>query len=250
LYGRNASADAIRVGDLFQAMLLAGLQKNSFIDYPGKISCVLFTTGCNFICPYCHNADLARGEYPERIKLAEVTAFLKSRKGMLEGVVITGGEPTLHSGIVDLCRSIKALGYAVKLDTNGSRPDVLQTIVDRRLVDFVAMDVKAQLDDYGPFSKNQQIQSKLTQSIRMIMTSAPAYEFRTTCAAPFASRKAIETIARTIQGAQCYVLQSFNRRAACLDPAFNRGHDPTISSDEMKQLQNVAAPFVGRCTIR
>ena len=83
-------------------MILAGLQKNSFIDYPGKISCVLFTTGCNFICPYCHNAELARGEYPARIELAQVAAFLASRRGMLDGVVITGGEPCLHDGLVDL----------------------------------------------------------------------------------------------------------------------------------------------------
>ena len=120
-------------------MILAGIQKNSFIDFPGKISCVLFTTGCNFICPYCHNARLARGEYPERFELAEAVDFLISRRGMLEGVVITGGEPTLDRGVVDLCRAVKSLGYPVKLDTNGSRPGLLRQLLAQHLVDYIAM---------------------------------------------------------------------------------------------------------------
>jgi pyruvate formate lyase activating enzyme len=231
-------------------MLLAGLQKNSFIDYPGKISCVLFTTGCNFICPYCHNADLARGEYPQQLGLDEITAFLHSRQGMLEGVVITGGEPTLHEWVVDLCQSIKSLNYPVKLDTNGSRPDVLDRLLQKELVDFVAMDIKAPLEDYGPFCRIPRIKESLSESIRHIMGSATDYEFRTTCAAPFATRESIEAIARTIDGARCYVLQKFNRRAACLDPEFNRRQDPTIFADEMKRFQSLAKPFVQRCIVR
>jgi pyruvate formate lyase activating enzyme len=231
-------------------MILAGLQKNSFIDFPGKISCVLFTTGCNFICPYCHNADLARGEYPERFESKAIIDFLKSRRGMLEGVAITGGEPTLDKGIVDLCRAVKSLGYPVKLDTNGSRPDVLRGLLDQHLVDFIAMDIKAPLNDYRPFCRNPNIHEQLTASIRMIMESAPAYEFRTTCAAPFVNATTVETIARTIQGAACYVLQPFNRRAACLDPEFNRRQDPTLFPDEMQRLKTLAAPFVRNCMIR
>ncbi|BBO75033.1 anaerobic ribonucleoside-triphosphate reductase activating protein [Desulfosarcina widdelii] len=231
-------------------MLMAGLQKNSFIDYPGKISCVLFTTGCNFVCPYCHNADLARGEYPQRLGLDEITAFLRSRRGMLEGVVITGGEPTLHDWVVDLCKAIKSLNYPVKLDTNGSRPDVLDRLFQKELIDFVAMDIKAPLEVYGPFCRTPRIHETLTESIQLIMGSAPDYEFRTTCAAPFATRETIEAIARTIEGARCYVLQRFNRRAACLDPEFNRRQDPTIYEDEMKRFQTLAKPFVQRCIIR
>lgn len=231
-------------------MILAGLQKNSFIDFPGKISCVLFTTGCNFICPYCHNADLARGEYPARFELAQVIDFLKSRRGMLEGVAITGGEPTLDEEIVDLCQAVKSLGYPVKLDTNGSRPAVLRGLLEQRLVDFVAMDIKAPLNDYRPFSQNPRIHERLTASIRLIMESAPAYEFRTTCAAPFVNATAVEAIARTIEGAACYVLQPFNRRAACLDPEFNRRQDPTLFPDEMLRLKALATPFVRHCMIR
>ncbi|WP_155313241.1 anaerobic ribonucleoside-triphosphate reductase activating protein [Desulfosarcina ovata] len=231
-------------------MILAGFQKNSFIDYPGKISCVLFVTGCNFICPYCHNADLARGEYPERIELETVLDFLASRQGMLEGVVITGGEPSLNKRIADLCGLIKTLGYPVKLDTNGSRPDVLGRLLDEHLVDFVAMDIKAPLDRYHPFCVQPQIADRLMESIRLIMASAPAYEFRTTCVKPFVDAAAMATIAQTIQGADRYVLQPFNRRAACLDPAFNGEPDPTLLPDAMGELKVVAEPFVGHCAIR
>lgn len=231
-------------------MILAGLQKNSFIDFPGKISCVLFTTGCNFICPYCHNADLARGEYPARFELTAIMEFLESRRGMLQGVAITGGEPTLDGGIFDLCRAVKALGYPVKLDTNGSRPGVLRQLISQHLVDFIAMDIKAPLNDYSPFSRNPNIHERLTTSIRTIMESAPAYEFRTTCAVPFVNETTVETIAKTIEGAACYVLQTFNNRAVCLDPEFNQRRDPTLLPKMMQRLKSLAEPFVRRCMIR
>lgn len=231
-------------------MILAGLQKNSFIDFPGKISAVLFITGCNFFCPYCHNADLAHGEYPTRIESAQGIDFLKSRINMLEGVVITGGEPTLDSGIFDLCRSVKSLGYPLKLDTNGSRPDVLGRLLQRGLLDFIAMDIKAPLNRYGPFSPNPKIHERLTASIRMIMDSTCGYEFRTTCAAPFIDATAIETIAKTIRNAACYVLQPINNHAVCLDPEFNRRQDPTLSAKEMQRLKDQAEPYVRRCIIR
>ena len=110
-------------------MVVAGIQKNSLIDYPGKLSSVIFLSGCNFTCPFCHNPELAQGHYPRRIGIDEVTAFLSRRQDLLDGVVITGGEPTLHSGLTDICRSIQAMGLAVKLDTNGSRPDVLKQLI-------------------------------------------------------------------------------------------------------------------------
>ena len=232
-------------------MNLAGLQKNSFIDYPGKVSCVLFTTGCNFTCPYCHNPALARGEYPNAIALDDVLVFLKSRRGMLDGVAITGGEPTVESGLVDLCRAVKSLGYSVKLDTNGSRPGVLAQMFSLHLVDYVAMDIKAPLGDYQPFCRNPTIQNRLKASIRIIMAAAPAYEFRTTCVRPFIDENAIQAIAQTIQGARCFALQRFNRRAhPYLDPAFGHRHDPSIGDDDMLRLQRIAQPLVGRCMIR
>ena len=231
-------------------MILAGVQKNSFIDYPGKISCVLFTSGCNYVCPYCQNAELARGEYPQRIAAAEALAFLTNRRRLLEGVVITGGEPTLAKGLSDLCEAVKALGYPIKLDTNGSRPDVLQHLLERRLVDYIAMDLKAPLTAYTPFSRHPQIARRLSASIHLIMDAAPAYEFRTTCAGPFADEASIETIAATIHGAACYALQAFNPHAACLDPEFIRRHPLPPSAEHLQRLQRLAAPHVRRCIVR
>ena len=231
-------------------MLLAGLQKNSFIDYPAKISGVLFVTGCNFRCPYCHNAALARGEYPDRITSVDALAYLESRRSFLEGVTITGGEPTLAAGLADLCRSVKRLGYSLKLDTNGSRPDLLRRLIDQDLVDFIAMDIKAPLDAYGPFCSDRHLLERLTASIRLIRDRAPAYEFRTTCAEPLIDAAAIAAIAATIQGADAYVLQTFNRRATCLDPQFSHRQDPTIAVETMRRFKLLADPFVKRCTIR
>lgn len=231
-------------------MILAGLQKNSFIDFPGRISCVLFVTGCNFVCPYCHNPELARGDYPQRIPPETALAFLKSRLGLLEGVTLTGGEPTLNDGLVDLCQEIKRLGYAIKLDTNGSRPERLRRLLDRKLVDYVAMDLKAPLEGYQPFCTHPRIRERLSQSIRLIMQAAPAYEFRTTCVAPFIDDAGITAIATHIRGAANYVLQPFNQQAACLDPAFTHRQEALLPPQRMKRLQALAAPFVNRCIIR
>lgn len=231
-------------------MLLAGIQKNSFIDYPGKTSCVLFLSGCNFFCPYCHNSDLARGEMPMPLALDEAVAFLASRRGLLDGVVVSGGEPLLSPFIEDLCRTVKALGYPVKIDTNGSRPHALGRLLDLGLVDFVAMDIKAPLDQYGFFCADPDIKDRLKQSIRLILTTAPAYEFRTTCVFPFVDAAAIVAMAKTIEGAERYVLQKFNARATCLDPAFGRDTNPALSPDVMQHLQALAAGFVRHCALR
>jgi pyruvate formate lyase activating enzyme len=231
-------------------VIVAGLQKNSFIDFPGKISCVLFLTGCNFFCPYCHNPELAWGNYPQQIPFSEAVAFLTARQGMLEGVTITGGEPTLENGLPELCQTIKSLGYPIKLDTNGSRPGILSKLLDRNLLDFVAMDIKAPFDAYDAFSRHPHIQARLAESIRLIMDSAPAYEFRTTCVAPFIDAEAVKSIAKVIEGATNYVLQTFNRQATCLDPAFKRKQDPTIVPETMQQLKMLAEPFVTRCIVR
>ncbi|MBR9981399.1 MAG: anaerobic ribonucleoside-triphosphate reductase activating protein, partial [Desulfatitalea sp.] len=130
-------------------MILAGLQKNSLIDFPGRVSCVAFVTGCNFACPYCHNPMLARGAYPQRITVPQLLDFLLPRRKLIDGVVISGGEPTLHPGLPDLCRAIRNAGMAVKLDTNGSRPAVLDRLIHLGLVDFVAMDIKTAPASYG-----------------------------------------------------------------------------------------------------
>jgi pyruvate formate lyase activating enzyme len=136
-------------------MLLGGLQKTSLIDYPGKLSCVLFFSGCNFDCPYCHNPQLARGcrvGFPSTIE-TQLYRFLKRRRTVLDGVVLSGGEPTIQKDIYSACLRLKQMGYPVKLDTNGSRPQVLRRLLDEKLVDYIAMDIKTDPLNYSPVFK-------------------------------------------------------------------------------------------------
>ena len=189
-------------------MVFGGVQKNSFIDYPGKMSCVLFVTGCNFDCPYCHNPGLVRGgnTCPNQLSEEDVCCFLQKRKGFLDGVVISGGEPTLRQDLADVCEKIKSMGYPVMLDTNGSRPQVLKRLLNEGVVDYVAMDIKSDPLAYSPLIAKEEDSRGILESIRVIMESAPAYEFRTTCVKPIVDAEIIVNIARLISGAMLYVL--------------------------------------------
>jgi pyruvate formate lyase activating enzyme len=232
-------------------MIIGGVQKNSFIDYPGKISCVLFLSGCNFICPYCHNPELARGRPTGAFcpSLEEFHDFLDSRRSFLEGVVISGGEPTLQADLPEICTSIKKRGYRVKLDTNGSRPQMVRRLIDERLVDFVAMDIKTDPSHYPPLIHVRDQERRIRESIGIVMRSAVAYEFRTTCVKPIINTAIIDTISRRIEGAMRYVLQSFQDQRL-LNPAFFQDIDPAFTPEQMVQLKEVAQPWVGECVIR
>ncbi|MBU1181586.1 MAG: anaerobic ribonucleoside-triphosphate reductase activating protein, partial [Proteobacteria bacterium] len=225
-------------------MIFGGIQKNSLIDYPGKISCVLFTSGCNFACPYCHNPDLAKNNPPLSLNETEICAFLESRKGFLDGVVISGGEPTIHNDIESVCKNIKALGYPVKLDTNGSRPLVIKKLLSAGLVDYIAMDIKTDPALYSFFAKYDCESADILSSIKTIMNSAIDYEFRTTCVKPFISRPVIEKISGIIKGASLYVLQHFQNKNV-LDPDFFAAEDCGFSEDALLELKAAAEPFVG-----
>lgn len=161
--------------------MIAGLQKMTLLDYPGKVACTVFMQGCNFRCPFCHNSQLLTHDAKPFMEEGELLAFLEKRRGILDGVCITGGEPTLCAGLEDLLRSIKALGYAVKLDTNGSRPAVLRQLVEAGLVDYVAMDVKNCPDRYGQTVGVAGVNlSAVEESLRYLIGGAVAYELRTT----------------------------------------------------------------------
>jgi len=232
-------------------MQIGGIQKHSFIDYPGKVSCVVFLAGCNFDCPYCHNPQLTGqpGSRPERVAVADVLRFLEERRGFLEGVVISGGEPTLHPDLPDLCSRVKSLGYPVKLDTNGSRPHMLNRLIRAGLVDYLAMDIKTDPQRYEGCIANGFDGSALLASLQLIMESGLDYEFRTTCVKPLVTPDAIAGIARLIQGCRRYALQPF-RENAILHPEFFNGVDPACSSDEMAHLKHIAEPWVQNCMLR
>jgi pyruvate formate lyase activating enzyme len=232
-------------------MNIAGLQKHSFIDYPGKISCVLFLAGCNFSCPYCHNPQLTGdpGTRTPGIADEDVYAFLAARRDFLEGVVISGGEPTLHPDLPELCGRIKDLGYPVKLDTNGSRPQMLRRLIGDRLVDYLAMDLKTEPDRYAGCMTPRDASTAILASLQIVMESGVDYEFRTTCVKPLVMPRTIDRMARLIEGCRLYALQAF-KDCRMLRPGYFQGLDPGYSPAEMEGLTRIAAPWVASCILR
>lgn len=232
-------------------MKIGGLQKNSFIDYPGKISCVIFLSGCNFDCPYCHNPELARGIAAQGHFLPPdaIYSFLAERKDFLDGVVISGGEPTLQDDLPDFCENIKAMGYPLKLDTNGSRPQIIERLIDNSLVDYVAMDIKTDPQSYADLIMKHDPIDAIPASIGHVMESGIPYEFRTTCVKPIVSAQIVASIARLIRGAMLFVLQRFNDQRV-LYPEFFKGSVNSFSNDELLGLKALCEPVVQKCIIR
>ncbi|MDX1709110.1 MAG: anaerobic ribonucleoside-triphosphate reductase activating protein [Desulfobacterales bacterium] len=232
-------------------MQIGGLLKNSMIDYPGKLSCGIFLTGCNFECPYCHNPNLVSSCSQPRPEFDtdSVLRFIETRKGFLDGVVISGGEPTLQADLHDLCRQIKEMGYPVKLDTNGSRPQVLERLIADELVDYIAMDLKTDPVQYATYIQANCNAKAIFASIEIIMNSAVAYEFRTTCVKPIVTEQIIENISRLIEGARLYALQRFHE-SEMLHPEFFKETNYEYSDQELEQLKAVAEPWVKRCISR
>lgn len=196
-------------------MNIVGLQKLTLLDYPGKVACTVFLGGCNFRCPFCHNGQILE-DAPGVIDTEELLSFLKGRKGILDGVCITGGEPTLNPDLPALLRQIRELGYSIKLDTNGYRPDVLKALVGEGLLDYVAMDVKNSPSRYGQTVGIEHIAlDKIEESLRFLMTGAVDYELRTTVAEPLHDEASIQEMAKWLLdlGAEhkimCLYLQLF-----------------------------------------
>ena len=191
-------------------MLIKGLQKLTLLDYPTKTACTIFTGGCNFRCPFCHNAslvlDLNEGE---RFEEADVLSFLKKRIGLLDGVCVTGGEPLLQRDIKSFLGKIKDMGYSVKLDSNGYCPEKLSEIVSDGLCDYVAMDIKNCKEKYSSTSGIDIDISKIEESVDFLMSCGIDYEFRTTVVKEYHTLSDIEKIAEWISGAKKYFLQSF-----------------------------------------
>jgi len=191
-------------------MKLGGWQGVSLIDYPDNVCAVLFTQGCNFKCPYCHNPELVDPKrFQECLPQEDVLSLLQKRKGKLDAVSITGGEPTIQSDLVEYVKRIKDIPYLVKIDTNGSHPEVLEELVKKKLVDYIAMDVKAPLGKYGKITKSRVKTEKIKESIALIKDSGVAYEFRTTVVKSLLTKSDLDKIGALIRGADLYVLQRF-----------------------------------------
>ena len=178
-------------------MTISGLQKMTLLDFPGKVACTVFLHGCNYRCPFCHNSELLEGRPEPLMTVEELLGFLKKRVGFLDGVCVSGGEPTLAPGLRDLLAAIKELGYAVKLDTNGSRPAVLKALVAEGLVDYVAMDIKNAPSRYAQTVGLSKVDlAAIEESARFLMSGAVESEFRTTVVAPFHDESSIAEMGR------------------------------------------------------
>jgi len=229
-------------------MLIGGFQKFSLIDYPGKICAIVFTQGCNFRCPYCYNPELVDPQkFTPSLPEKDVFSFLKKRKGQLDAVEITGGEPTLQKDLLAFLEKIKAMGFLVKLDSNGSSPDIIQEIVQRGAVDYLAMDIKAPLERYQEITRSQVNPNDIQRTIKIIMNSDLDYEFRTTIVKSQLSPKDLLKIAQLIKGAKTYVLQKFVP-SKTLDPSFKK--ETSYSDEELKVIKKRIKPYVGQCLIR
>lgn len=227
-------------------MVIGGLHRFSLIDYPGRISGVIFTVGCNFRCPYCHNPELVENSV-DIISEDEVLSFLNERKGKLDGIVLTGGEPTLQSDIVRFIEKVKEFGFLVKLDTNGSYPEVIKELIDRNLVDYIAMDIKAPIERYREITLSNIDTTKILESINLVVSSSIEYEFRTTVVRSLLSKEDILKIGEIIRSARLFVLQEF-KPTKTLNPAFLK--ETSYTRSELADIALSLKGLVKRIIIR
>ncbi|MCF0137341.1 MAG: anaerobic ribonucleoside-triphosphate reductase activating protein [Oscillospiraceae bacterium] len=230
-------------------MRISGIQKLTLLDYPGTVACTLFTAGCNFRCPFCHNALLVLPERLEEktVPEEEVLSFLKKRFGILDGVAITGGEPLLHGDMPRFLEEIKALGYRIKLDTNGSNPGLLEEILSRGLVDRVAMDIKNAPEKYGETIgiPNYDI-SKVERSKNLLLGGSTEYEFRTTVVKGLHTKESLLKAAEWIAGAKEYYLQQFKDSGELILPDGLAAYD----KEEMHGLCEAVRQYVPSAQVR
>ncbi len=220
-------------------MRIGGLQKTTMLDFPGKVSAIVFTQGCNFLCPYCHNADLVLYRQ-EPLALTEVIAFLAQRKKVLGGVVISGGEPTLQDDLLIFCATVKGLGYAVKLDTNGSRPEVLRQLLQSKLIDYVAVDIKADPARYPKEIAPGSVGKAILQTIALLRESTVPHEFRVPCVFPFINQGSITGILEALSGSNVPVFLQEVRLGHVLRPDFFIKNGRPLRQEEIQILVNQA----------
>lgn len=228
-------------------MRIDGLQKMTLLDFPGKVACTVFTGGCNFRCPFCHNALLVT-ELPQKpdYTVDEILSFLKKRQGLLDGVAITGGEPLMNPEIDSFIREIRKLGYSVKLDTNGSFPERLEKIVNDGLIDYVAMDIKNCKKKYAETVGLSSFDlSKVERSVDFLKNGSVDYEFRTTVVREFHTVEDIRKAAEWISGAKRYFLQNFVDSGNLIDPSVGG-----VDKETMFRMKEAAADFVPQTEIR
>lgn len=247
-------------------MKIHGLNKLTLLDYPGHMACLIFTGACNYRCPFCHNASLVLNPNSQpAIREDEIFSFLESRKGILEGVCISGGEPTLQADLPEFIRKIRAMGFHVKLDTNGSRPGVLKALLDEELLDYVSMDIKNAPKKYlatigipeesqdsdssasssdagkGALCFDNLITDSVRQSAKLLMQSSIPYEFRTTVVKELHNEEDLLTIGKWLNGARAYYLQSFRDSETLVGASLGQFH--TYEPEQMRAFRDMLKPY-------
>ena len=212
-------------------MNICGYQKTTLLDYPGHVAATIFTGGCNFRCPFCHNSDLVvNSTMSPCISQEEIFSFLKKRKNVLSGICITGGEPTLQTNLSEFIKKVRSLGYKIKLDTNGYRPDVISSLLEDNLLDYIAMDIKAGLSNYAKVSGIPNLDtSKIKESISIIENSGIDYEFRTTVVKELHNRQDFLEISEMLSSSSSYFIQSFKDSGNILTPGLSSCDTETLN---------------------
>ena len=227
-------------------MKIYGLQKMTLLDFPGRVACTVFLGLCDFRCPYCHNFELVNGTAVPLMEEEEFFSFLSNRKGLLDGVAVTGGEPTIHADLPEFVRRIRSLGFPVKLDTNGYHPDMLRRLLEEKLIDYAAMDIKNSPEKYASTAGRETLDlSPVRESIALLMGSGTDYEFRTTVVKEFHEQRDFEEIGKMIEGAGKYFLQSFTDR-----DSVPFGGLSAASKEEMLLYADTARKYVRQVSLR
>ncbi|HKL16886.1 MAG TPA: anaerobic ribonucleoside-triphosphate reductase activating protein [Patescibacteria group bacterium] len=226
---------------------IGGLQKNSLLDYPGLVSCIIFTNGCNFKCGFCHNKSLLLAEERREIKQEKIFNFLRKRQGLIEAVVVTGGEPTIYKSLPDFLKKIKDLGYLIKLDTNGTNPDMIKELIKKDLLDFIAMDIKASFENY---SKAAGVDNCNVEDIKKsveIIKNFKNYEFRTTVVPGIIDKQEIKKIGDIVKGAKKHALQQF-RPKNTLKKEFSKLKP--LKEEKLKEFKSILEKKVQETELR
>jgi pyruvate formate lyase activating enzyme len=228
-------------------MKIGGFQKTSLLDYPDTISAIVWTVDCNFRCPFCYNKNLVFGK-TELIPEEDILAFLEKRKNLLEGLVISGGEPLMQEDIVDFISKVKKLGYLVKIDTNGSYPEKLQELTDKKLVDYIAMDIKAPKKKYNKLSGIKTDLNKIQRSIDLIQKSGVEYEFKTTFPPKLLTSEDIIEIGKWLKGSKRFYLQQFKNDIPLVSSKLE-SIIPYSEEELIKTIEKIK-PFFKHCEVR
>ncbi|MEM7816442.1 MAG: anaerobic ribonucleoside-triphosphate reductase activating protein [Candidatus Aenigmatarchaeota archaeon] len=230
-------------------MRIGGIQRTSLIDYPEKISAIIFTQGCNFRCRYCYNSKLVLPElFEEPIDEKDILSFLDKRKGKIDGVVISGGEPTIHKDLPFFVKKIKEMGFLVKIDTNGTNAKMIEELINKNLVDYIAMDIKAPIEKYEKITQVSADKNNILKTIEILINSSIEYEFRTTYVKSLLSFDDFIKIGEIIKNAKLYAIQAFLPTKTLIDKSLQNEERPNI--EEMNKIAEIMRRYVKKCITR